>query len=218
MSTEVIVFGRVPLAGHVKTRLAGAVGTEAAAQIYRALLDHALAAARATGFPVTLALAEPQPTGTWRVPAGVRVQFQGTGDLGERMHRAFARCFAAGTRAAVLIGSDLPEVSAALVRQAAAALRRVPVVLGPATDGGYWLIGQRAPGVDLFSGIAWSTPQTLPATRARLARLAIPYEEVPTLSDVDTYRDLAAALTGGRVDKTLQERLAAILARVQQEP
>ncbi len=210
MSVVVVVFARAPVPGRVKTRLAAAVGPEAAAAVYRALLDHTLAAARASGLDVTLALAVDQAS-DWRPPAGVAVVPQGSGELGERMQRAFAERFAVGAAGVVLVGSDLPGLSAELFRQAAAALDDAAVVLGPAADGGYWLVGQRAPGVDLFSGVPWSSPRTLAATRQRLVELGVDHRELPVLGDVDTVADLAAAVADQAVEPRLRERLARAL-------
>ena len=83
MRGEIVVFGRVPVPGRVKTRLAAALGPEAAASLYRLLLDRVLAEAGATGKPVVLALAEAAPAGSdWRPPPGVTVEIQSDGDLG----------------------------------------------------------------------------------------------------------------------------------------
>lgn len=213
MRAEIIVFGRVPAPGHVKTRLASAIGPDAAAEVYRALLDHALAEAIATGLPVTLALADSMRLGDWRAPNGARVEVQAEGDLGRRMRTAFERRFAAGAQAVVLVGSDLPAMSAALLREAIAALSRVPVVLGPAADGGYWLIGQQAPGLDLFSGVVWSAAETLAATRRRIGTLGIAHEEGSVQHDLDTVRDLETTLADAHLGEELRMKLERAVGR-----
>lgn len=194
MRTEVVVFGRRPVPGRVKTRLAVAIGPEAATEIYRALLDHALGEAVATGMRVTLALAGGSSSGGWEAPAGLHVTSQIGSDLGARMKNAFSDSFNAGADAVVLVGSDLPGLSSALICAAFEALGRVPVVLGPAADGGYWTVGQRRPGHDLFTGIPWSTPDTLAATKRRLADLGLNFEKLPVLRDLDTIQDVEAFL------------------------
>jgi rSAM/selenodomain-associated transferase 1 len=213
MRAEIVVFGRVPVPGRVKTRLAEALGPDAAAEVYRALLEHVLAEACATELPVTLALAEPSRVDNWHVPAGLRIEHQATGDLGKRMRSAFSGRFAAGAQAIVLVGSDVPAISADHLLQAVAALTRVPVVLGPATDGGYWLMGQRSPGLDLFSGVPWSSPRTMQATRDRLLGLAVMFEELAALRDLDTTKDLETVVTDENVDRELRHRLGAVLRR-----
>lgn len=184
-----VVFGREPVPGRVKTRLAREIGVERAAVVYAALLERTLAAAVATGVPVVLSLAEAR-RGTWAPPSGLRVEVQSHGDLGRRMLEAFSRRFAEGVDRVLLIGSDCPGVSRFRLLEALEVLSRAPVVVGPAVDGGYWAIGQRAPGVDCFSGVPWSSPETLRATRRRLRRLGVPWEEIETLADVDTVEDL----------------------------
>lgn len=212
MSAEIVVFGRIPAPGRVKTRLASAVGDSAAAEVYRLLLDHVLAEACATGPAVTLALADaPRPGDAWRAPAGVEVEFQEAGDLGQRMLRAFERRFRSGAACAVLVGSDLPGLSAALLHQAFLALERVPVVLGPSADGGYWLVGQRRPGHDLFTGVPWSSPEVLHATRLRLLELKVAHDELPTLRDIDTLSDLEALVADTELDETLRRHLGKLV-------
>jgi rSAM/selenodomain-associated transferase 1 len=208
VNTEIVIFGRPPVPGRVKTRLAMSGGPAFAAEVYRALLDHAIGQACASGLPVTLALSEPLDSLTaWRPPEGIRVESQAEGDLGTRMRLAFHRRFAAGADAVILTGSDLPGLAAGHFLSARASLAGVQVVLGPATDGGYWLVGQRAPGLDLFSGVPWSSPDTLSATRARLIALSASYDELPELRDLDTADDLRATLAGGQLCEKLRQRL-----------
>ena len=210
MRTEVVVFGRMPQAGRVKTRLAATIGARAAAEVYRAVLEHALAEAAASGFPVTLALAEPAaPGAAWAPPAAVAVELQEGGDLGARMAAAFAARFAAGAAVVVLLGSDTPRLDAGMIRRAAAACARAPVVLVPAADGGYVLVAQRSPGVAMFAGVPWSSPETLAATRALLGRLGVRHRELETLRDVDTGEDLDAVLADPALPAGLRRRLEA---------
>lgn len=194
MKAEIVVFGRWPVPGRVKTRLAVSIGAQRAARIYRALLDHTLAETGATGLPVTLELTGERGASEWQAPPWAALTNQEGRDLGERMANAFNRRFADGADAVVLVGSDLPDLSAGLILGAFDTLRRVPVVLGPAVDGGYWTIGQRRPGRDLFSSVPWSSTSTAAATRKKLAELDVPYEELEELRDLDTLADLEALL------------------------
>jgi glycosyltransferase A (GT-A) superfamily protein (DUF2064 family) len=89
----------------------------------------------------------------------------------------------------------------------------VPVVLGPAADGGYWLMGQRSPGLDLFSDVPWSSPETLSATRARLSALRASHEELPVLGDLDTVADLHAILASGDLQEELHRRIQSAVSR-----
>ncbi|MEW6338975.1 MAG: TIGR04282 family arsenosugar biosynthesis glycosyltransferase [Acidobacteriota bacterium] len=194
MSATVVVFGREPVPGRVKTRLAAEVGPARAAAVYAALLAHTLEQAQHSGLDAVLALAEPA-SAAWRPPASVPVEVQTGGDLGARMAASFARHFRRGAETVVLVGSDCPYLLASHLRAAAAACLAVDVVLGPALDGGYWLLGQRAPGADLFTGVPWSSPLTLDATRGRLAALGVSHRELESLRDVDDSSGLDSALS-----------------------
>jgi len=195
LKAEVVVFGRWPEPGRVKTRLAAAIGADQATRVYTALLDHTLSETQAAGLPVILSMASEQGMSEWEAPPGVTITTQSGADLGTRMEHAFAERFAAGADAVVLVGSDLPGLSAELILEAVDILGRVPVVLGPAVDGGYWIIGQRRPGHDLFSSVPWSSPSTADATRARLREIELRHEELEELRDLDTVADLEALLT-----------------------
>ena len=213
MRNRVVVFGRVPEPGRVKTRLAAAIGAGVAARVYRAVLEHTLGEAIATGWPVTLALAEPSSPGlNWLVPAGVDVELQVGGDLGTRMANAFATHFRGGNDVVVLVGSDVPLLDQTLMREAVMSCERVPVVLGPAADGGYYLVAERAPGLEIFGGIPWSVSETLATTRARLRALGSPHEELRVLRDLDTREDLEAFLAESARDHALRRGIEAALA------
>jgi rSAM/selenodomain-associated transferase 1 len=115
-------------------------------------------------------------------------------DLGERMANAFIRCFADGCEAALLIGSDIPDMPAAFVERGFAFLQENDAVIGPACDGGYYLIGFRADTFsrEAFRGIAWGTGSVLKTTRGILERKALRIAALPEWGDIDTYEDLIA--------------------------
>lgn len=209
--TCLVVFGREPVAGSVKTRLARGVGPSAAAAVYRVLLETTVRTALEVSSDVVLSLAD-EPSPRFAVPEGARLEVQGAGDLGARMREAFDRRFSEGHGTAAIVGSDCPELTADHLRAAADALQRAAVVLGPAGDGGYWLVGQRVPGIDLFSGVPWSSPETLAATRARLGRLGADWRELEMLDDIDTAEDLEKAVAGRRVPAELVRRLERAVA------
>ena len=132
------------------------------------------------------------------VPREVDVLAQGDGDLGARMRRAFDDLFARGARGVVLVGSDLPGLSAAVVRGAVETLdaRAGCVVLGPAEDGGYYLIGAtRTPAV-LLAGIEWSTADVLASTEARARQSGLETVRLPIGRDIDSLADLATVPPG----------------------
>jgi rSAM/selenodomain-associated transferase 1 len=119
------------------------------------------------------------------------VRRQRGADLGERMHRAIGEALACYPRV-ILVGSDCPGLDRSYLAAALAALERVPVVLGPAEDGGYVLIGARQIRRELFEGICWGGDTVLSATRSRLQKLGWAWRELPALADVDRPGDLPA--------------------------
>jgi len=206
VKTAVVVFAREPVPGRVKTRLAAEIGEVGAARVYAALFDRALEVVAGVGFDLVVSYAE-APSPEWTADHPQRWEVQRGGDLGARMSDAFDRRFGEGSDRVVIVGSDCPQLRKAHLTGAADALRDAPVVLGPATDGGYWLVAQRRPGVDLFTGIPWSSRRTLAATRQRLAALAAKWIELDELDDLDTGDDLHAALADPGVAKELRARL-----------
>ena len=187
---QLIIFVKAPRAGGVKTRLAQGIGPEAATEAYRVLVATLLQNLAGLS-AVELRFAPDEATGEiepWRRKSW-RVQPQGQGDLGQRLVGAFAEAFAGGAQRVVIIGSDCPVVTAPDIADAWTSLLQYDVVLGPATDGGYWLIGLRSPQPALFQNIHWSTDAVLRETqdRARAAKLTV--HLLRRLSDVDTEKD-----------------------------
>ena len=191
------VFAKDPVPGAVKTRLAATIGSAAAAHLYGELVERTLrvaVAARAAGVVCDVELwCEPDERrpafAAWRAQYRLTLQTQSDGDLGARMHRALASSLARGTPA-LLIGTDCPVLDVRYLERAAKSLDDGDVVLGPAEDGGYVLVGL-ARDVDVFSGVAWSTPDVMAATRAKLEALGVAWRELPPLWDLDTPDDLA---------------------------
>jgi rSAM/selenodomain-associated transferase 1 len=176
-----IVFARQPVPGRVKTRLARELGDQAACQVYAELLRITLEAASGVDAARYLHL----PPGDVLVSPGFRPGEQSGRDLGERMHRAFTDAFRAGHGRVVLTGSDCPYLTPALLTDAFTALSSHDAVFGPALDGGYYLVGQAAPGKDLFSGIPFSTAEVWALTRKKLEASAIRFSVLPELEDID---------------------------------
>ncbi|OGX86432.1 hypothetical protein BEN47_13080 [Hymenobacter lapidarius] len=194
MAHQLLIFARHPALGQVKTRLARTEGPEAALHIYTELLHHTRTAADGVSATKTLWLAgdEPPTDSAFSKWAGYEQHPQPAGDLGERMHHAFARAFSGGATAAVIIGTDCPELTTAHLDAAFQHLATHDVVVGPARDGGYYLLGMRTLIPDFFSNKEWSTDAVLPTTLADAARLGLTVAQLPVLSDVDNADDLAA--------------------------
>lgn len=189
----VILFARRPDPARCKRRLARALGGRAAAAVYTRLLARALAAVTHSSCrrPV-LACAAPDEVDWFRGRLGARgwrVWRQGSGDIGARMHHALARALATGAPA-VLIGSDIADVRARDLRRAFEALHAgADLVLGPAADGGYWLIGLARPAPGLFRDMPWSTAAVAHETLARARAAGLVGVVLPVLHDVDRPRD-----------------------------
>jgi uncharacterized protein len=210
-----VVFVKHPRPGEVKTRLAAAIGAEAAALLYRALAEEVLEATTpAAGDYERLVFFDPPESlpGMRDWLPGVRLAAQSGDDLGARMADAFARAFARGARRVAIVGTDAPGVTRPTVREALAALDTADVVIGPAADGGYYLIALRAPRPELFSGIEWSTPSVRAQTLARAAAAGLSVRELGPLRDVDTLEDLRAEWP--RIAARLRPDLRATLARL----
>ncbi len=193
MSTAVIVFAKAPVAGLAKTRLAPALGLAGAAALAERMLRHALAQASAAGVgPVELCAAPDASHPALREAAaacGATLTEQGPGDLGLRMHRAFARHLARHGRA-LLIGTDAPSLGAAMLRQAAQALQDHDLVFVPALDGGYALVGQCRADPRWFCDMTWSHARVMEHTRQRLRAAGMRWQELPPVADIDEPADL----------------------------
>lgn len=200
----VLIFVRAPERGRVKTRLAADVGDEAALRIYETLALQTIDAARGLGDEATVRVCY-TPAGAgkavrgWLGEDGLDYRPQGEGGLGERMQSAFRDAFDDGAERVVIVGSDLPEMSADLLREAFDLLERHPAVLGPALDGGYYLLGLRSPLPAVFRGIPWSTGKVLERTLARFAEAGVEPELLALRNDVDTADDLPAEWRSARI-------------------
>lgn len=185
-----VVFARCAEPGRVKTRLARVVGDEAAAALYAAFVTDLRARFASAPFAVRWAVAPPDTgfAARFAIPADETVPQHGE-DLGARMQAAFARVRDAGFARCVLIGSDMPHLALATVERAFAALDDADLVLGPACDGGYYLIAARRP-LDLFHDIEWGTDTVLAATCARAAAQRLTVALLDQDFDVDEAKDL----------------------------
>ncbi len=186
----VALFAKAPRPGGVKTRLAGALGAEGAAEFHRLCVQAVWR--RLVAGPFETLLYCDQPCAELESLAGPdRFRLQQGEDLGERMRRCFDQLLAGGSRQGLIVGSDAPTLSIAQITQAVEALAHVDVVLGPAADGGFALIGARRTAPHMFQGVTWSSEATLVETLAavRAARLSA-RETDARFYDVDRPADL----------------------------
>ncbi len=167
----VVIFARAPRYGAVKTRLARDIGASETLRFYRFVLGDLVRRVQGDPrFDLVLAVTPDHVRDGW---PSAPIVAQGHGDLGRRMVRALR---AAGTRPAVVIGSDIPDVTVAHLTSAFGALGRAPLALGAARDGGYWLIGARHPQHlrgDVLDGVRWSSAHTMQDTVDRLGDVAV---------------------------------------------
>lgn len=195
MKKQLIVFVKYPRPGRVKSRLSAAIGREQAAQVYRQLAER------------TMAQVLPEPDTAWELavffdPGGEEALFRewlGGGlkyfpqqgdDLGQRMHNAFAHAFTDGCKKAVIIGSDCPDISRDSINRSFALLDAHDAVIGPAFDGGYYLLGLKQALPELFCGIDWSTDRVFRQTVERLRSRNLSHALLPELRDIDRIEDL----------------------------
>lgn len=179
------IFARLPVPGKVKTRLIPALGEEGAARVYARLLAQTVEVARESRLPFELRVTGGEEAAFSQLfGEDIAVTEQGEGDLGARMARV--------PSPALIIGSDCPGITPALLQAAAGALDDRRVVIGPATDGGYYLIGYREPVPFIFADMEWSTPRVFTETLSRLAAEGYGPAILPELADIDTGEDLAS--------------------------
>ncbi len=196
MKPTVLIFLKVPEAGAVKTRLAAVVGEVRALAIYRWLVERQVAAIP-RDWPVEVhyapgtAAAEAAMRGWLGEALGRSFWPQSEGDLGERLQSATQAAFGRGAEAVFLIGGDCPDLDETRLREAAAAMVAADVAMAPARDGGYCLLGMRAPQLELLTGIAWSTARVAAQTRERAQAAGLALVELAEMADVDTAEDWA---------------------------
>jgi hypothetical protein len=217
-SDLLLVFLKQPRPGAVKTRLARSLGPGAAAELYRSLAEEVvrrtLPRSGEFGRRLCFTPAEARAEIEAWFP-GEELRPQEGADLGERMARAVGGAFQGGAARVAVIGTDVPRVSRQIVLEAFRALGEADVVLGPARDGGYYLLALARPEPRLFPGIAWSTPSVLAATVERAAALGLSVRLLDPLPDIDTIEDLRAerehldVLLAGR--PALREAIAALV-------
>ncbi len=185
------IFARAPVLGQVKTRLAETIGKQGALQAHERLVSDTLdRLADLPGIQCELWVVgdtDHPVIGHWRTGRSLTLRKQVGDDLGERMAHAISACLEAGCLG-LIVGSDCPTITAGYIRQAAAALDTHDLVLGPAEDGGYGLIGLRVPAPELFTGMLWSTAEVFADTVARANCLGLSWTALETLWDVDDER------------------------------
>jgi hypothetical protein len=218
---RLIVFTRYPEPGESKTRLIPALGPRGAADLHRKMTEHTLSWARrwkercAGSLEVYFTGRNEESFQEWLGP-DLSYRPQPEGDLGGRMDEAFHQAFREGAEKVVIVGTDCPGLSEDLAQDAFAGLDQGDAALGPAKDGGYYLIGLRRPVEELFRGIPWGTTEVLAKTLAAAQRLGLRVSLLETLDDVDRPEDLPISIIIPTLDE--EENIAASLASYHPSP
>lgn len=176
---HIAIFARYPTPGQAKTRLIPALGAGRAAALHKRLVEHTIATVSTSGLPFTLYFTGADASTFTAWLGSILLCPQGDGDLGARLARVPAPT--------LLIGADCPDLTAAHLHAAARSVASGTPCIGPAEDGGYWLLGLPTPRPDLFTDIAWGTDAVFAATHTRLPGAVL----LPTLADLDRPEDLA---------------------------
>ena len=208
-TTALIIFAKAPIVGQVKTRLCPPLTHDEAATLHGSfvldMLERTKVAATKLKLPIDRYLAcAPSSTLVFfkimEERQSVKLIDQIGDDLGARMQQAFATLFAQGYQRIFIVGTDTPSLPLDHYKQALAALETHDVVLGPALDGGYYLIGLKQPRPEIFTNIVWSTDRVLATTQEKAAILGLKIALLPPWRDVDTIDDLQALMKASALD------------------
>lgn len=194
MKKQLIIFAKNPIKGKVKTRLAATIGEEKALRIYEDLLEYTCEIVTPVDAKKTVYYSDYiAQDDLWNNSFFDKKQQNGA-DLGERMNNAVQESFLTQNENTIIIGTDCRELDSETINKAFNSLTYVDVVLGPAFDGGYYLIGVKKANEELnhelFEGIDWSTSKVLEQTIAKIDKKKLSYILLKTLSDIDTEDDL----------------------------
>jgi uncharacterized protein len=193
---HLVVFTRFPEIGKTKTRLIPFLGAEGAANLQHQMTEHTITqvnqfkASTNVSVEVCFAGGDVPSMETW-LGNDFIYQPQGDGDLGERMMRSLTRAFAYNATKVVIIGTDCPDIDINILNLAFNHLDRSDVVLGPAVDGGYYLIGLKYPHPQLFMNINWGTSDVFQQTIDTICQLNLLVTQLIYLADIDRPEDLA---------------------------
>jgi len=198
MARTILIFTRFPVPGQVKTRLIPAIGRHEAARLQRRMTEHTLDTVRSAveksvpgnvEITVCYSGAGRKDFRNW---LGRDIQYirQSSGDIGNRMRTAFQSAFRRGAKHVLAIGSDIPALSPEIMEKALRGLHNQDTVLGPAKDGGYYLIGMKSFHPEIFADKDWGTGSVCNRTRSVIRSLGLTLAELPVLQDIDSPEDL----------------------------
>jgi uncharacterized protein len=191
----IIIFAKYPRKGKVKTRLAKTIGDDIAMEIYKLCAEHTFTECQKLSKTGTLTYLfyshkrDKAEIKNWTKSKFVLIPQEGQ-DLGERIYNAFDKVFKDGHSKVIIIGTDLPDISSEIIYSTLKYLDNFHAVIGPADDGGYYLLGLKSLKEEFFEGIEWSTDSVFKETINKLKTNKVKTKTLPVLSDIDTVEDL----------------------------
>jgi uncharacterized protein len=193
MKQALLIFSKNIISGHVKTRIAATMGNEAALAVYQALLSHTNEVAKMLPVDKIIFYSNAIEAEDLWDNRMYKKQIQSGSDLGSRMQHAFQYSFEEGNEGVAIIGTDCFEITSGIIMNAFAWLKTHDIVIGPATDGGYYLLAMKQMHRELLKDIPWSSSEVLKNTLTICDQLNLSVYLLPQLSDVDTEADLTEA-------------------------
>lgn len=187
---NLLLFVKNPELGKVKTRLAKTIGDQRALAVYYLLLEHTRAVTQPLACNKTVFYSDRITSNDLWEEKDYDKEVQSQGDLGERMSAAFERSILLGYKKHIIIGSDCIALTSAHIERAFSELHNHDIVIGPAKDGGYYLLGMKAFAGDFFKNKKWSSDSVLQETLNDISRLHLSFYLLPVLSDIDEEKDL----------------------------
>jgi uncharacterized protein len=199
MKNALIIFVRNPVLGKVKTRLADTIGSEKALLVYQHLLQHTQSIT--ANLPATIFVYYADFVNDNDIWNGCKKKLQSGNDLGQRMKNAFEELFSLGFNKVCIIGSDCYELTSEIINEAFINLYSCKTVIGPASDGGYYLLGMQFPFKDLFSAMEWSTKNVFIETINKINTQSLTCHPLTWLNDIDDENDLQNSSLAYLLDK-----------------
>ncbi len=187
---HLIIFVRNPIIGKVKTRLAATLGDEKTIAIYLKLLEHTRSISMGLQCDRSVFCDEKPALGPEWKTDDFFITVQRGNDLGERMSNAFKEVFEEGASSMIIIGCDCPGLSTKIIDEGFEKLKEFDLVIGPAKDGGYYLLGMKRPILQLFEDMKWSTSSVFDETMITASQLGLSIYRLPVLADIDEEEDL----------------------------
>jgi len=215
---RVLVFVRAPELGRVKTRLEKKMDAVTVLGLYQCFVEDIIQTLTSGGYEITVYFApshKESAVQTWLGPT-MHIQAQTGMSLGEKMRNAFSDVFATGVNQAILIGSDFPDLDIGILQEAFVFLQSKDVTIGPAEDGGYYLMGFRKDAFDgdVFTGIDWGTEHVFQQTLQHIHDAGLTDHVLPSWQDIDTYDDLSAFYHRSKANGLMHLKTMQFLSRL----